>query len=287
MTLTEPFLAPTAPELIWFTGPDAIRFLNDLISQEIGAAEPGSVRRSFLLTPQGKLDHLFWAMRGDEEVGLVVDRGRGEALMSTLGRYRIRVQVEIEPAGEDMWLVVGPYQHEEGRWSGDRSALIADVSWPTVARTLVVGEKPDVPVLDLESHELLRIEAGEPLMGVDVTDATIPQETGLVAASVSFDKGCFLGQELVARLDSRGGRVNHHLRILRFDAGTPDVGTEIIKDGESVGVLTSAAQGVGLSLLRRGVEPGDVVTVGETRAVVESVPRGGPDGDPGGSGPTV
>jgi folate-binding protein YgfZ len=120
-----------------------------------------------------------------------------------------------------------------------------------------------------------------------VTDATIPQETGLVANTVSFDKGCFLGQELVARLDSRGGRVNRHLRILRFDVGTPDLGSEIIKDGESVGVLTSAAQGVGLSNLRRGVEPGDVVTVGETPAVVEAVPRSGPSDDQGGPGPTV
>jgi hypothetical protein len=287
MTSKEPFLAPTAPELIWFTGPDAIRFLNDLISQEIGDAEPGSVRRSLLLTPHGKLDHMFWVLRGHEEVGLVVDRGRGEALMSTLGRYRIRVKVEIEPAGEDVWLVVGPYQHEGGRWSGELSALIADVSWPTVARTLVVGEKPDLPVLDRESYELLRIEAGEPLVGLDVTDATIPQETGLVATTISFDKGCFLGQELVARLDSRGGRVNHHLRILRFDAGTPDLGSEIIKEGETVGVLTSAAQGVGLSSLRRGVEPGDVVTVGETRAVVEAVPRSGPSDSQGGPGPTV
>jgi hypothetical protein len=287
MTPTEPFLAPTAPELIWFTGPDAIRFLNDLISQEIGAAEPGSVRRSLLLTPQGKLDHMFWVLRADEEVGLAVEAGRGEALTTTLARYRIRVKVEIEPSERDVWLVVGPFEHDPGRWSGDRSALLADVSWSNLARTLVVGEKPDLPLLEAESYELLRIEAGEPLTGVDVTDSTIPQETGLVADSISFNKGCFLGQELVARLDSRGGRVNHHLRILRFDVGTPNVGNEIIKDGEPVGVLTSSARGAGLSLLRRGVEPGDVVTVGETRAVVEAVPRGGPGVDQGGSGPTV
>ncbi|MGH8948817.1 MAG: YgfZ/GcvT domain-containing protein, partial [Acidimicrobiia bacterium] len=109
---------------------------------------------------------------------------------------------------------------------------------------------------------------------------TIPHETGLVGETISFAKGCFLGQELVARLDSRGGRVNHHLRILRFEGPPPEVGTEVKRDGEQVGVLSSAAEGVGLALLRRGVEPGEMVTVGEDRALVEAVPQGG-------SGPTM
>jgi folate-binding protein YgfZ len=287
MSFDRPHLAPVNPELAWFTGPDSIRFINDLISQEIGTAEPGDVKRSLLLTPQGKLDHIFWVLRGSEEVGLVVEDGRGEGLVATLSRYRIRVKVEIEPYPVTAWLVVGPFEHETGRWTGNRSELTADLSWPTVERSLVVGERPDLPLLDAGEYELLRIEAGEPLMDVDVTDSTIPQETGLVAGSISFDKGCFLGQELVARLDSRGGRVNHHLRILRFEGGTPSVGNEIVTEGEPVGVLTSAAHGVGLSRLRRGVEPGDVVTVDEARAVVEAIPGVDPSGDQEGSGPTV
>jgi len=276
MTLDQPLLAPVSLELVWFTGPDAVRYLNDLISQEIGTAEPGEVKRSFLLTPQGKLDHMFWVLRGDDEVGLVVDAGRGEDLMAKLGRYRIRVKVEIEPSESDVWLVMGGLEPEQSRWSGDRSALVADVSWPNLSRTLVVGDRPDLAPMKPEDYERLRIEAGEPLMGVDVTDSTIPQETGLVAESISFDKGCFLGQELVARLDSRGGRVNHHLRILRFDGDASVVGAEVSKDEQLVGVITSAAAGLGLALLRRGVEPGDVVTVGDGRAVVESIPGADP-----------
>ena len=274
MSLTEPHLAPSAPELVWFGGSDAIRFLNDLISQEIGDMEPGAVRRSLLLTPQGKLDHIMWVLRGADDVGLVVDAGRGEDLVAKLGRYRIRVNVDIEPSPFERWLVVGPSDGEPGRWTGDRSALVADVSWSNVARALVVGERPDLPHLAVDDYEAFRIEAGEPLIGVDVTDATIPQETGLVGETVSFDKGCFLGQELVARLDSRGGRVNHHLRILRFDGSTPEVGIEVTKDGEPVGVISSATGGVGLALLRRGVEPGETVTVGDGRASVQAVPVG-------------
>jgi folate-binding protein YgfZ len=127
--------------------------------------------------------------------------------------------------------------------------------------------------MDLDTYEVLRIDAGEPLMGVDVSDNTIPQEIGLVGSSISFDKGCFLGQELVARLDSRGGRVNHHLRILRFEGPAPGAGLAVTGDGEEVGTMTSSAGEIGLGLLRRGVEPGQVVTVGDAQAVVEAVPN--------------
>ncbi len=273
MSLSEPHLAPSAPELVWFGGSDAIRFLNDLISQEIGDMEPGTVRRSLLLTPQGKLDHIIWVLRGADDVGLSVDSGRGEDLTAKLARYRIRVDVDIEASPLERWLVVGPFGGDPGRWTGHRSALIADVSWSNIERTLVVGERPDLPLLEVDDYEVFRIEAGEPLAGVDVTDATIPQETGLVRETISFEKGCFLGQELVARLDSRGGRVNHHLRILRFDGSAPEVGAEVTKDGELVGMLSSAADGVGLALLRRGVEPGETVTVGAGEAEVVSIPE--------------
>jgi len=273
MSLSEPHLAPSAPELVWFGGSDAIRFLNDLISQEIGDMEPGTVRRSLLLTPQGKLDHIIWVLRGVEEVGLSVDAGRGEDLVAKLGRYRIRVDVDIELSPLERWLVVGPFGGDPEGWTGDRSALIADVSWSNVVRTLVVGQRPDLPLLEVDDYEVFRIEAGEPLVGIDVTDATIPQETGLVGETISFDKGCFLGQELVARLDSRGGRVNHHLRILRFDGSVPETGKAVIKDGEQVGSMTSWAGEVGLGLLRRSVEPGESVTVEERRALVEAVPE--------------
>jgi folate-binding protein YgfZ len=273
MALSEPRLASTSPDLVWFGGGDALRFLNDLISQEIANMEPGSVRRSLLLTPQGKLDHILWVLGGGDEIGLVVDEGRGEDLSAKLGRYRIRVDVEVAPSTVDRWLVVGPSGAEPGHWAGDREGLTANLSWPGVERTLVVGEKPELPVMSVEEYETMRIEAGEPLMGVDVTDSTIPQETGLVGHSISFDKGCFLGQELVARLDSRGGRVNHHLRILRFEGAAPQGGERVTRDGEQVGIITSSAGGIGLGLLRRGVDPGDVVSVGEHQAKVEAVPQ--------------
>jgi folate-binding protein YgfZ len=266
------YLAPITPELVWFTGADAIRFLDDLISQEIGSAEPGEVRRSLLLTAQGKIDFILWALRDEERVGLVTEDGRGEELIARLARYRIRVEVEISAEERPTALVVGGDDRDPGRWVEGEGGLFADVSWPDLTRVLRVGEIPAAPVMSETDYTTARIEAGEPLAGVDVTDSTIPQETGLVPAAISFSKGCFLGQELVARLDSRGGRVNHHLRILRFHGPAPAVGGWIETDGEAVGVLTTAAGEVGLALLGRGVQPGDVVRAGGVEAVVEAVP---------------
>lgn len=268
-------LAPVTPELVWFEGADAVRFLNDLISQEIGTAEAGEVRRSLLLTPQGKLDFVLWALRGDDRVGLVTEDGRGEELVARLSRYRIRVDVEISMDEAALALVVGDPDIPEGRWIDSGEGIEADVSWPALGRVLVTGHVPDLPEMSVEDYTKERIEAGEPLVGVDI-DEVIPQETGLVRETISFDKGCFLGQELVARLDSRGGRVNHHLRRLRFDGTAAAVGSDVSMGGESVGTLTSSAYGAGLAMLRRQVEPGSIVTSGGVEALVEAVPGSEP-----------
>ncbi len=267
MASVEASLADVAPDLVWFRGPDVIRFLNDLLSQEIAVMEPGEVRRSMLLNPQGRMDHLLWVLRGEEEVGLVTDPGRGPDLAATLGRYRIRVAVEIEESTDPSWLVIGPYSDATGFWSHTDSGLVADVSWTTVSRFLVVGERPDLPTIDGERLETLRIESGEPVIGVDTGPSTIPQETGLVPITVDVDKGCFLGQELVGRIHRRG-HVNKQLRVLEFPSAPGEVGSEITKGELMVGTLTSVSGSVGLATLRREVEPGETVTVGTREAVV-------------------
>ena len=267
MTLTESFLSDAAPDLVWFRGPDVVRFLNDLLSQEIAVMAPGEVRRSMLLNPQGRIDHLLWVLRGEDEVGLVTDPGRGADLAVTLGRYRIRVAVEIEESMDPGWLVIGPYNDSVGRWSRTNSGLMADVSWSEVPRFLVVGERPDLPGIDGEAVESLRIGSAEPVVGVDTGPSTIPQETRLVPVTVDVDKGCFLGQELVGRIHRRG-HVNKQLRVLQFPGQVGEVGSEITKGELTVGTLTSASGSVGLATMRREVEPGETVMVGTREAVV-------------------
>lgn len=263
-------LAPETPDLVWFRGPDTIRFLNDLISQEIAGLEPGTVTRSLLLEPQGKLRHVLWALRGEDEVGLITDPGRGEELATDLRRYKIRVDVEIEPHDGNAWLVVGESKGEKGRWWHGEGGVVADLSWPNLERWFSTGEATDLSEMAEEEYQAARIAAGEPLWGVDVDDSTIPHVSGLVPETVDFSKGCFLGQELVARIDSRGGNVPQNLRLLRLGDAVVEPGSEVILNGTTVGEVTSSSGSLALATLKRGVEPGDEVVVGGAPAKVET-----------------
>jgi tRNA-modifying protein YgfZ len=267
-----PSLAPP-PQVIWFRGGDAVKFLNDLISQEIALLEPGSVVQSLLLDPQGKLDFLLWVVRGEDEVALVTEDGRGEELATRLKRYRIRVDVEIESETRTVYLVVGGTDDSRGRFEADGGVIRADLSWPSLVRTLQIGDPaPELPAVDPQRLAAIRIGDGIPIVGIDLDEKTIPQEASVVAETVSFNKGCFLGQELVARLDSRGGRVNRHLRILEAESPLT-AGTLLMSGTKEVGIATSVAGTIGLALVWREVEPGDVVDADGTRVTIRDVPQ--------------
>ena len=253
-----PWIAPENVDLIWFGGTDAHRFLDDLISQELDDIPIGGARRSFLLEPQGKLSFLLWAIREEDRIGLATEPGRGDSLAEALNRYRIRVDVDVVPEEDEVWVVVG-------EWAG------YDISWPGVERHLVIGAKPDLEEGPEEEYERLRIAAGEPRWGVDVDEGTIPHASGLVPASVDFDKGCFLGQELVARIDSRGGKTPKSLYIVETD-GDIGPGDTVRVEGDDVGTVTSATQGMGLAMLKRAVSPGDRVEIDGAVGLVKDLP---------------
>lgn len=220
--------------------------------------EIGESRRSFLLAPQGKLHFLLWVVREGSRWGLVTDAGRGEELASALGRYRIRVDVEIEQEQGDVWLVFG-----EGPGY--------DLSWPGQSRRLVLGTRPDLEFGSHEDVQAARVAAGEPAWAVDVDEGTIPEESGLVGVSVDFTKGCFLGQELVARIDSRGGNVPRRLRLV--EAGAPmAVGAKLTVEGREVGAMSSVAGEVGLAMVKREVSAGEQVDVDGQAATIREIP---------------
>jgi folate-binding protein YgfZ len=248
-------------ELVVVEGPDAKRFLNDLLSQDLDQLRPDKALRSFLLGPKGKLRALLWVFGTDERIGLVTDAGVGDRVADDLTHYKIRVKVTINRP-VPLTTVVG--RLPEG-------AVAAPMEG--VERGFVDG-LVEAPYLSLQEWETLRIEAREPVMDRDVDESTIPHETGLVDQSVSFAKGCYLGQELVARMDSRGGKANHLLRRLTLD-GLVDPSTEVRSGDEVVGKITTAGfsksrgSHVGLGLLHRSIEPGAPVTVGAVSGVVE------------------
>lgn len=264
-------IAPETPDLVWFKGSDVIRFLEDILSQEIAEARPDQVLRSLLLQPQGKLAHILWVLRGQDQVGLITDAGRGEDLASFLGRYLIRVDVEIEAYRSDAWVVVGGEVPDPGTWRADGERIQADISWRTLPRMFRTGQRPDLAVMSYAQYEEARIASGEPRFGVDVDDSTIPHESGLVPDTVDFTKGCFLGQELVARVDSRGGNVPKRLYLLELGEIDAAPGSVVARGGEEVGKITSRSGPFALAMLARGVASGDQVEVGESYVVVGAV----------------
>ncbi len=160
---------------------------------------------------------------------------------------------------------------------GTSDVAVFPVDWPGIAFDVIgpdaavgaVSAALDAPTIDATAYEAARIEAGVPRQGLDTDERTIPQEAGLELVAVSFTKGCFVGQELVCRIDSRG-HVNRTLRRLRASAGALQRGDAVTLDGKAVGEVTSAAGGVGLAMLRREVEPGASVAAGPATAVVEA-----------------
>ena len=280
--------------ILWVVGPDAVSFLQGIVTQDVAAMASGDVAYSLLLEPRGKLTDAFWLLRGDDRVGVVTGRERVEHTEEALARWRIRVKaefdidsreiVELWGAGSSDTVAANAIAVPEG-WADLDGMLVARVPLGTLPRIVIAGATADldgtVPVGRVAATAV-RIEAGAAEVGVDIDDRTIPQETGLVEEAVSFTKGCYLGQELVARIDTRG-HVNRHLRGVVVGVNViPPIGARVHAGDREVGTLTSVAESlevrapVGLALVRREVEPGAEVIVrwdgGEAPATVHALP---------------
>jgi tRNA-modifying protein YgfZ len=262
------------------SGPDALTFLQGQLSQDVEQLARESSGLSFLLQPQGKVDALLRVTRiEDDVVVLDTDAGWGEAVKARLERFKLRIKADVEALAWRCLAVRGPSSH--------KVAAGVDADWPGLPGVDVVGDAPQVPegvrLCDLEAYDAVRIEAGVPIMGREIDEKTIPAETGVVDLAVSFTKGCFTGQELVARIESRGGNVPRHLRGIVVGTNLrPPAGATVVADGKEVGVLTSVAESlerrapIALAYVRRAVEPPADVTItwdgGSGPARVEALP---------------
>lgn len=272
--MTVPFQARIARDLVVVEGPDATSFLQSLVSQDLDAVAVGASAHSLLLQPQGKLLVDFYVVHVAADVWwCVCEGGFGAALASGLNRFKIRVKVEVREQAVAALAIRGmqpapapDVQLVAVDWAGAPAfdALGNDAAIAALSADL------DVPVVDIDGYEQARIVAGVPRQGFDTNESTIPQEAGLELVAVSFTKGCFVGQELVCRIDSRG-RVNRHLRRLRIPQGDLARGATVVFEGREVGEVTSAAGPVALAMLRREVEPGARVEIGAIAAVVEAL----------------
>lgn len=262
-------------------GADTWSFLEGLVSQDLDPLRDGDGAHALLLTPQGKLDADLRILRVGDDAW--IDAADGPALAASLSRFKLRVDAEIEDRsaewamlsarGIDVSSVLGvevpdaPHAHV-----ARADVRIVRADWPDLPGSDVVGSSSAVEAvseelgragldqLDTTGFERLRIEAGVPLQGADLDERTIPQEAFLERDAVSFEKGCFLGQELVARIDTRG-HVNRYLRRIEVVDAVPPRGAELrTPEDKVVGALTSVAAqpdggAVALAMVRREVEP--------------------------------
>ena len=260
-------------------GPDAFSFLQALVSADLDPLADGDGVHSLLLTPQGKLDVDFRLLRVGDDAWLDTDPDYGPRLAASLERFRIRVKADVTDRSEEWqtFSLIGPQVIERFAAAPIPGVLHAHEPWgdTRVVRTErgldVVGARSAIvdardllvadgwPVVGSVAFEAFRIAAGLPRQPDELDDSTIPQEAFLERDAVSFTKGCFLGQELVCRIDSRG-HVNRFLRkLVSIDGPLPVRGAEIVVDGKVVGTVTSAAPpelAVGaLGYVRREVEP--------------------------------
>ena len=281
--MIEPFWVEVTRDVVRVTGPDAVTYLQGQVSQDVAALAVGSSAWSFVLQPQGKVDAWFRVSRvADDEVLLDVDGGFGEALVSRLERFKLRTKAELEPLADWRCLAVRGASRPE---RGQGHAFAPESAWPGVEGYDLLGPDPEAPDEarpgTTEEYEALRIECGVPAMGRELTDRTIPAEAGagVIERSVSFTKGCYTGQELVARIDSRGGNVPRHLRGLVLDGdGVPTTGTTVTIDGTEVGTVTSAARSsrldavVALAYVKRDVVVPTGAEVAGRVARIEALP---------------
>lgn len=256
-------------DVLQVSGADSMTYLQGQISQDIANLAPGDAAYSFVLQPTGKVETLTRIHRtGPQTFVLDTDAGFGLALAARLNRFKIRVDVAIDTLA---WRGIAV----RGAPSRPPAALQA---WGLDDAFDLVGEDVQAPAglrqATQTELELARIEAGWPAMGREIIDTTIPAETGhLVALAVSFTKGCYPGQELVERMDSRGSAAPRLVRRLR-GAGTATVGTEILHGAKVVGSITSVAVAgagwVALASVARAVQAGDTVSVDGRAVVIEN-----------------
>ena len=217
-------------------GPDALDFLQRMVSNDVEATAVGGVCDALLLTPKGRViaPMRVWR-RGEGDFLVLTEPGLGDVISRTLLRARLRAQVDIEREEHTSFVVFG-----------DNNGL-PTVDYGEPASEVIDGALE--PTLDAEEVERMRIEAGTPAWGAEIDESILPAEAGLDETHISWTKGCYPGQEPVARLHYRG-HPNRALRRLHLDASPGD---ELVYGDKVVGRVTSAVGGLALAYVRREV----------------------------------
>jgi folate-binding protein YgfZ len=256
MTALTPATARRPRAYVRVQGPDAVEYLNRMLSNDV--PESGSAD-ALLLTAKARViaPLLVWR-RGPDDVLLLTEPELGDVVRQQLTRMRFAAKCEIESEDHLSTIVLGDAEGIPNR----------DYGAPAV-------ELLDAPIeitLDDEALERLRIEAATPRHGREIDDRVLPAEAGLDERAVSFDKGCYPGQEPVARQHYRG-KVNRRLRVLEVEGDVPERETPVLHDGKEVGRITSAVPGRALAYVRVAVPEDATLDVGGSAATLAAPKR--------------
>ena len=233
-------------------GEGARGYLHSQLSQSIDDLPAGESRWTLLLQPDGHVEVVarVWA-RADDDFVLDTDAGFGDVLEARVRRFMIRVKAEVSRTS----LVAAVPLDADGS-DGDEGSRV--VGWWGRGVVVLGDSSPLADAADAgpEALDAARVAAGWPAMGVEIAPGErLAAEIGLVPVAVNLRKGCYPGQELVERMDSRGAQAPR--RLCQLDVG-PDaqVGDPIVVDGAEVGELTSVAGSLALGYVKRGVDLG-------------------------------
>ena len=273
-------------------GPDRERFFGGMVTAPVEGLEPGRGAFGFITDVRGRVLASATVMTLEDRLWLEIPRGRGRMIIEHLEKYIVTDQVEILPLGDmasvriagpksvgvlaDLGATAArdlsePWSHAQVEVLDYQARLVREGHsavpafslWQSSAIAPLLAEdlvETGVPQAGAEATEALRIEHGHPLWGVDYDDSNLPQETGIPNA-VDYEKGCYLGQEIVARIHYRGQPARGMCRLVFEPGHMPAAGAEVGFDGRAAGKVTSVSASprddaaIGLALLpRRAVE---------------------------------
>jgi folate-binding protein YgfZ len=232
-------------------GPDAVDYLNRMLSNDV--PDQGSVD-ALLLTPKARViaPVLVWR-RGPDDVLLLTEPELGEPLQAQLTRMRFAAKCEISPEEHTSTIVFGESDGIPNRDYGQPAVEVLDAS---------------VDAAHEDELEPLRIAAATPRYGREIDDRVLPAEAGLEERAISFSKGCYPGQEPIARQHYRG-KVNRRLRVLGVSGATPEPDTPVVLGEKEVGRVTSSVPGLSLAYVRVEVPEDAELRVGDATARIK------------------
>jgi folate-binding protein YgfZ len=249
--------------VVRIAGPDRLGWLHSLMSQSMTSLAPGAPVTTLVLSPQGHVEHALHGYDDGEAFWAHVEPAEAPTLVQWLDSMRFLMRVEVADVSDD-WAAIARGE--------SRVELIRRTDLASVAATAEASPS------GIWAFEALRIARGEPRLGLDTDVRTIPNEVGWIGSAVHLEKGCYRGQETIARVHNLG-RPPRRLVRLHLDGSVdvlPESGAHVELDGRRVGFVGSAARHyelgpIALALVKRNVDPAADLLAGGVAASQETV----------------